>query len=106
MLDRQTDASRITVSIRPVEKLDADGTLHMNFAVVEPNNGLSERLEIEQDGRAIYRSGVVPPGNVIREGKAIGAHAGAATATVYAVDQTGADRGNPVSVEVEIVEGE
>ena len=103
MLDAQAEASRITVSIRPRPELEADGMLHVNFAVVEPNNGLSERLEIEQDGRIVYRSGVVAPGSVVARGRSEGAHAGPAIATVRAVGEDGADRGNPVSIELEIV---
>ena len=104
MLDRQAELSRITVSIRPVQEL-VDGRLHMNFVVPSGNNNFSERLEIEQDGHSVYRSGVVKPGHVVEWGSARQAHAGGATATVYAVDAGGKDFGNPVSVEVEIAEG-
>lgn len=101
MLDRQAELSRITVSLRPVQEL-VDGRLHVNFVVPSGNNNFSERLEVEQDGRVVYRSGIVEPEHVIEWGAADGAHAGAATATVYAVDTAGNDFGNPVSVEVEI----
>ena len=104
MLDRQAELSRITVSIRPVQEL-VDDQLHMNFVVPAGNNNFSERLEIEQDGRIVYRSGIVEPEHVIEWGDVAGAHAGAATATIYAVDADGFDFGNPVSVEIEISEG-
>ena len=104
MLDEQVEASRIAVSIRPRQELSADGMLHVNFAVKPPNNGYAERLAVEQDGREVYRSGAVEPGSIVTWGAADGAHAGPATATVYAVGADGADHGNPVSVEVEIVE--
>lgn len=103
MLDEQVEASRITVSLSPQPELQ-DGRLRVNFAVIEPNNGISERLEIEQDGRVVYRTGTVAPGYVVEWGNAPDAHAGAAVATVYAVHESGADFGNPVSVEIEIVE--
>ena len=102
MLDRQVESSRITVSLRPKPEL-SDGLLHVNFVVVPDNNGFSERLEIEQDGRVVYASGVVDPEHIVEWAAAPAAHVGAATATVYAVDDAGNDFGNPVSVEVEVV---
>ena len=104
MLDSQAELSRITVSLRPSQEL-VDGRLHVNFVVVPGNNNFSERLEIEQDGEIVYKSGIVEPEHVIEWGDAPRAREGAATATVYAVDAQGLDFGNPVSVEVEIVEG-
>ena len=105
LLDEQTESSRITVSLAPTMRLTSDGSLRANFIVEEPNNGLSERLEIEQDGRVVYASGTVRPGYAIEWCQAPEAHAGPALATVYALDDAGADRGNPVSVEVQIVAG-
>lgn len=104
MLDAQAEASRITVSLRPEPEL-VDGQLHVNFVVVPGNNEFAERLEVEQDGAIVYRSGIVQPQHVIEWGSAPTAHAGLAVATVYAVDGSGNDFGNPVSVEIEIVEG-
>ena len=103
LVNDQTERSRITVSIRPSQELRKDGSLHVNFVVEEPNNGLSERLEIEQDGKIIYKSGVVRPGNMIAWGESHGAKEGPAIATVYAVDEDGNDTGNPASAEIEIV---
>ena len=103
MLDEQVEASRITVSIAPVMRLGNDGLLRVNFIVEKPNNGLSERLEIEQDGRVVYASGAVDPGFAIEWCQTAGAHIGPAIATVYALDGNGDDSGNPISVEVEIV---
>lgn len=102
MLDEMTEKSRITVSIAPDMKLKDNGDLRVNLVVPEGNNGLSERLEIEQDGRVVYRSGVVSPGHVLEWGSNSSAHTGTATATIYAI-QSDADFGNPVSVEVNIV---
>lgn len=101
MLDEMTEKSRITVSIAPDMKLKDNGDLRVNLVVPEGNNGLSERLEIEQDGRVVYRSGVVSPGHVLEWGSNSSAHTGTATATIYAI-QSDADFGNPVSVEVNI----
>lgn len=104
MLDEQVERSRITVSLRPTQELTRDGRLHVNFVVVADNNGFSERLEIEQDGHVVYASGVVEPEHAIAWCDAPSAHAGPATATVYAVGSDGLDSGNPVSVEIEIVD--
>jgi hypothetical protein len=101
MLDEMTEKSRITVSIAPDMKLKDNGDLRVNLVVPEGNNGLSERLEIEQDGRVVYRSGVVSPGHLLEWGSNSTAHEGTATATIYAI-QSDADFGNPVSVEVNI----
>ena len=103
MLDEMAEKSRITVSLAPNMRLTEDGQLRVNFIVMEPNNGLSERLEVEQDGAVVYRSGVVSPGNMIEWCQSQGAHAGSAIATVYAVSGED-DTGNPVSVEVQITE--
>ena len=106
MLDEQTESSRITVSLSPAMRLLSDGSLRVNFIVDEPNNGLSERLEIEQDGEIVYASGAVEPGYAIEWCQAPAAHTGSAIATVYALDGKGHDHGNPISVEVSIVNGE
>jgi hypothetical protein len=98
------ERSRITVSLAPEMALKEDGSLRVNLVVPEGNNGLSERVEVEQDGKVVYQSGVVRPGNRLEWGNgAQGAHAGPATATVYAISDD-ADFGNPVSVEVTITE--
>ncbi len=102
-VNKMAEQSRITISLAPQMSLRNDGSLRMNFVVVEPNNGLSERLELEQDGTCVYRSGVVDPGHRIEWGHAEAVHAGSATATIFAVSD-GVDSGSPVSVEVEIVD--
>ena len=104
MLDARTQASRITVSMQPSPAL-RDGRLHLNFIVPADNNGWSERIEVEQDGRVVYASGIVEPGHAIEWADAPDAHAGTAVATVRAVDGKGGDHGNPVSVQIEIEEG-
>ena len=103
LVNEMAEKSRITVSIAPNMALKDDGQLRVNFIVMEPNNGLSERLEVEQDGQVVYRSGIVQPGYSIEWGEAPSAKPGPATATVYAVSGD-ADTGNPISVEVNIVE--
>lgn len=103
LLDEMAEKSRIAVSVAPKMLLADDGTLRVNFVVAKPNNGFSERLEIEQDETVVYRSGIVEPGYKIEWGTAQNAHAGEAIATVYAVSN-GTETGNPVSVEVEIAD--
>lgn len=104
LVDEMAEKSRITVSLAPEMLLKSDGSIRVNLVVPEGNNGLSERLEVEQDGKVVYRSGVVEPGKRLEWGvDAKDAHAGDATATVYAIKDA-ADFGNPVSVEVKIVD--
>ena len=106
LLDEQAEASRITVSLAPEMKLKNTNELRVNFVVAEPNNGFSERLELEQDGRIVYKSQVIEPGYRLEWVTSNGAKTGPATATVYAVTSDGVDTGNPVSVEVQIVDNE
>ena len=102
MLDEMAERSRITVSLAPDMRLRKGGELRVNLVVPEDNNGISERIEVEQDGAVVYRSGVVEPGRTLEWGIGSEAHEGPATATVYAVGDDGSDFGNPVSVEVTV----
>ena len=104
LVDEQAKNGRITISIAPTPQIDADGNLRVNFIVPAPNQGLSERLEIMQGGNVVYESGAVDPGYMIEWASAPQVVAGPAVATVYAVSDAGADVGNPVSVEIEVVE--
>lgn len=103
LLDEQAANGRITISIAPTPRLDADGNLRVNFIVPEPNQGYAERLEIMQGGNIVYESGAVDPGYMIEWASVPQAVAGPAVATVYAVSSSGDDVGNPVSVEIEVV---
>ena len=103
LVNEMTEKSRIDVSVASRMALAPDGSMRVNFIVAEPNNGLAERLEVEQGGEVVFRSGVVEPGNRIEWAAAQGAETGPATATVYAV-RDGQDTGNPVSAEVQIVD--
>ena len=102
MLDEQTERSRIHISIAPKPALAQDGSLQVNLIVPEENNGYSERLVIEQDGQVIYESGAIQPGHMLEWAHDTKAHAGTATAIIWAVDTYGNDHGNPVAVEIEI----
>lgn len=106
LLDESTRKSVMTVSLRPHPPLDeTSGALGINFKVDPDNNGLSERFEIEQNGEIIFESVIVEPGHGLEEIYVPKAALGPAVATVYGVDKEGGDHGNPVSVEIEIVEG-
>jgi hypothetical protein len=64
---------------------------------------LSERFELYQGEKLIARTGVIEPGYGIEWAEIMDSpEVGPAVATVYAV-RDGADSGNPVSVEVEVV---
>ncbi len=100
-IEEEMEKSRITVSLFPTPTLDQDTkSLDINFVVEEGNNGFSERFELEQNGRLIYHSAVIPPGHCLESIEVPDAEVGDATVTVYAVDKNGSDHGNPVSVEV------
>lgn len=102
LLDEQTEQSRIHISIAPKPVLAEDGSLQVNLIVPEENNGYSERLVIEQDGQLVYESGAIRPGYALEWARDTKAHAGSATAIIWAVDANGDDHGNPVAVEIEI----
>ena len=101
--DDENGYGRINVSLASDMSLVEGGALRVNFIVTEPNNGFSERLEVEQDGQVVYRSAVVDPGYKLEWGQTSGAKPGAAVAAVYAV-KNGMDIGAPTRVEVEITE--
>lgn len=103
LVNEMAEKSRITISVAPYMKLQDDGALRVNFIVPSDNNGLSERIEIEQDGKVVFKSDIVKPGYKLEWGSSNGAHVGEATATIHAVDASGGDSGNPISVEVQIV---
>ena len=102
LVNDMAEKSRITISVSPNMRLKDDGQLRVNFIVPEDNNGFSERLEVEQNGRIVYASGIVAPGYRVEWGQSEGAEPGPATATIYAVSGE-ADSGNPVSAEIQIV---
>lgn len=101
-VDEKTAASVITVKLSDKMVLSG-GRLTVNFSVVEPNNGFSERLEIRQGGRVVASSEIIPPGGSVEWLDTWFAGYGDAVAVVYGV-KDGEDSGAPVSVEVEIID--
>lgn len=104
LVDEMAEKSRITVSLAPNMVISDDGRLRVNFVVPEGNNGLSERLEVTQGDTVIAKTSPLAPGYMVEWIETDRRpEIGEAVATVYAVTD-GNDTGNPVSVEVEIVE--
>ena len=100
-LDRQTEESRMTISVAAHPEL-GDGRVRVNL-VNDQDNRFDQKLTLTQDGKTLCESGVVKAGKTLEWVDAAGAHAGTATVTVTAVDpDSGEPVGNPQSVEVEI----
>ena len=102
-LDRQVEASRMTISVAAKPQLK-DGRVRVNVVNAQDSR-FGQLFTLEQDGKVLYKSGVVDPGKTVEWVDAKGARAGEATVTVSAADaETGKATGNPQSVTVEIVE--
>lgn len=104
-LNRQAEESRMTISVAPKVELK-DGKARVN--VVNTNdNKFNQTFTLEQDGKEIYKSGIIKSGEKVEWCDADGLKAGTnATITVQAVDnESGKPSGNPQSVDVEVVKG-
>lgn len=102
-LDRQVEASRMTISVAAKPQLQ-NGRVRVNVVNAQDSR-FGQLFTLEQDGKVLYKSGVVDPGKTVEWVDAEDAHAGEATVTVSAADtETGKATGNPQSVTVEIVE--
>ena len=105
MLDEQVKANMMDISCASEPALEGD-TLGVRVTNPESNK-FNQRFEVEQDGRTLYISGIIKPGEMVETCDAPGAHAGDATIRIVAVDgDTGNDHGNPVAVAVSIVDAE
>ncbi|WP_293844075.1 hypothetical protein [uncultured Parolsenella sp.] len=102
-LDRQVEESRMTISVASKPQLQ-NGRVRVNVVNAQDSR-FSQIFTLEQDGKVLYQSGIVSPGNTVEWVDAADAHTGEATITVSAADaETGKATGNPQSVTVEIVE--
>lgn len=104
-LNRQAEESRMTISVAPKVELK-DGKARVN--VVNTNdNKFNQTFTLEQDGKEIYKSGIIKSGEQVEWCDADGLKTGTnATITVQAVDkESGKPSGNPQSVDVEVVKG-
>ena len=95
--------TRLSDSIGSRMPLDQDGRIDLGLVVPDDGTNISERVEVIQDGRVIYGSRIVRPGEALSWVPADEAHAGKATAVVYGIVGDD-DYGEPVIVEVEIVD--
>ena len=99
--DGQVEASRMTISVAAKPQLQ-NGRVRVNVVNAQDSR-FGQLFTLEQDGKVLYKSGVVDPGKTVEWVDAEDAHAGEATVTV-ADTETGKATGNPQSVTVEIVE--
>ena len=99
MLDETAEKSRMTVSVAAdIEKMNEYA--RVNFVVVYPNNGITERCVLEQNGKELWDSGPVAPGNEIEWADIPELEEGVAHVTVSAVNKDGEGTGNPVKLDV------
>ena len=102
-LDRQTEESRMTISVNSQPTLK-DGRARVNV-INDEGNKFDQSFTLVQDDAEIYQSGVIHPGETVEWCDAEGLHAGEATITVARVDSaTGSVVGNPQSVAVTVNE--
>lgn len=100
-LDRQTEESRMTISVAAHPQLK-DGRVRVNL-INDEDNRFDQQLTLAQDGKTLYESGIIKTGMSLEWIDAKDAHAGTATITITAIDKdSGNPTGNPQSVEVEI----
>ena len=101
-LNRQAEESRMTISVAPKVRIK-DGKARVN--VINANdNKFDQTFTLEQDGKDVYKSGIIKVGEKVEWCDAADLKTGTATITVQAVDKkSGKPSGNPQSVSVEVV---
>ena len=101
-LNRQAEESRMTISVAPKVRIK-DGKARVN--VINANdNKFDQTFTLEQDGKDVYKSGIIKVGEKVEWCDATDLKTGTATITVQAVDKkSGKPSGNPQSVSVEVV---
>lgn len=104
-LNRQAEQSRMTISVAPKVQLK-DGKARVNV-VNTKGNKFNQTFTLTQNGKQIYKSGIIKVGEKVEWCNANGLKEGVnATLTVQAVDKkSGKPSGNPQSVDVEVVKG-
>lgn len=101
-LNRQAEESRMTISVAPKVRIK-DGKARVN--VINANdNKFDQTFTLEQDGKDVYKSGIIKVGEKVEWCDAADLKTGTATITVQAVGkESGKPSGNPQSVSVEVV---
>lgn len=100
--EESPDTKRMRDSINHEMGVRPDGMLHIGLSVPDDGAGISERVEITQDGRLVYSTRIVAPGETLEWVPSDHAHAGKAKATIYGIKGE-QDWGSPVTVEVDVV---
>ncbi len=102
-LDQEVQDNMMTVSVLPSPRLSSSGLLEVGFEN-DAENKFSQRFTLTQDGVEIYRSDPLEPGKRIDSIRLKDVATGKAMVEVQAVDQeSGADRGSPTVIEVNVV---
>lgn len=102
-LDRQVAEGMMTVSVAPTPAIEG-GQVRVNVVNAEDNR-VGQRFSLEQDGRELYRSGVIRPGSTVATCPAGDAKAGPATIRIQPVDPgTGKERGSASAIKVRLVD--
>lgn len=101
-LNRQAEESRMTISVAPKVRIK-DGKARVN--VINANdNKFDQTFTLEQDGKDVYKSGIIKVGEKVEWCDAADLKTGTATITVQAVGkESGKPSGNQQSVSVEVV---
>ena len=104
-LNRLAEESRMTISVSAKPELK-DGKVRVNVINVEDSR-YDQQFTLEQDGKTLYKSGIIKAGKTVEWIDAEDAHAGEATIAIAAVDKdTGKSTGNPQAMTVQIVEAQ
>lgn len=102
-LDRKANESRMTISVAAVCKIDGEN-VRVNV-INDASNRFSQSFTLEQNGKTLYESGTIKPGETVEWCKAPGAEPGDAVITVQAHNaDDGKATGNPQAAQVTLVE--
>lgn len=101
-LDREASKNSMVISIAPVATIQEDGRLRVNLYNDELNK-LPQRFAVIQDGRTLFRSGVIKPGEGVEFCQADGIGEGDAEVEIQALDKDAlTNKGNPTRVKVRV----
>lgn len=102
-VDRLTRESMMDISVASQPELDGE-TVRINLINSESNK-YAQRFTIVQDGRQLYESGAIAPGQQLEYCDVPGLQPGTATVTVQAVSENNQGTyGNATAIDVTIVE--
>lgn len=105
-LNQQVEDSMMTISVSPTLWLDTEGDgVYANFENVSDNK-FDQRFIVMQDGKVVYESGVVSPGQVVKTFDCAALTEGEATVRIIRADEDGEQYGNATEVVVTVQDDE